>query len=420
VSHTTEFGLETGLETGLKIGLKVRNRAVREDPVESGMTSSDPTNPSGTSPILEGATLEQARQRETLKVIGAILGLVVSGITFILWVPGGAATALRDATGGDSGFGPRLAFVVAFLLISGLLEFPLGVYFDYTLGKRFGLLKQSFGGWFADQLKEAGVGLVFSGVLFLSLYAIFAAFPTLWFPIAMLVITGFFAVILLLQPRLARMRFKSAPLENPELEARVGALFQRANVPLVGVSKWLFGEKTKQGNAALSPVGAGSEVLISDTLLESVSLDGIEVVLAHELGHKVHRDIPKMLGLAWLQFALIVAIAYFALSSLGLQFGLRGPGDIATLPIFVFAFTVVGSLYALLTNAVSRRAEYAADRYALDMTGNVAAFEQTFRALARDNLSDPNPPEWVEIWLHDHPSIEKRIAAARAWTPRQA
>ena len=233
----------------------------------------------------------------------------------------------------------------------------------------------------------------------------------------MLLITAFFAVILLLQPRLARMRFKSAPLENPELEARVQALFKRANVPLVGVSKWLFGEKTKQGNAALSPVGAGSEVLISDTLLESVSLDGIEVVLAHELGHKVHRDIPKMLVLAWLQFALIIALAYFALSSLGFQFGLRGPQDIATLPIFVFAFTVVGSLYSLITNAVSRNAEYAADRFALQMTGNVAAFEQTFRTLAKDNLSDPCPPEWVEIWLHDHPSIEKRIAAARAWKP---
>ena len=361
--------------------------------------------------------LEQARQRETLKVIGAILGLIVSIVVFVIWVPGGASTALRDATSNDSGLISRLWYVIAFLLISGLLEFPLGVYFDYTLGKKFGLLKQSFGGWLGDQLKEAGIGLLFSLILFMSLYAIFAAFPTLWFPIAMLVITGFFAVILLLQPRLARMRFKSAPLENPELEARVQALFKRANVPLVGVSKWLFGEKTKQGNAALSPVGTGSEVLISDTLLESVSLDGIEVVLAHELGHKVHKDIPKMLGLAWLQFALIIALAYFALSSLGFKFGLRGPQDIATLPIFVFAFTVVGSLYSLITNAVSRNAEYAADRFALQMTGNVTAFEQTFRTLARENLSDPNPPEWVEVWLHDHPSIEKRITAARAWKP---
>jgi STE24 endopeptidase len=359
--------------------------------------TSEPNN----TPILEGAVLEQARQRETLKVIGAILGLIVSIVMFVIWVPGGASTALRDATGNDSGLISRLWFVIAFLLISGLLEFPLGVYFDYTLGKRFGLLKQSFGGWLGDQLKEAGIGLLFSLILFMSLYAIFAAFPTLWFPIAMLVITGFFAIILLLQPR----------------EARVQALFKRANVPLVGVSKWLFGEKTKQGNAALSPVGAGSEVLISDTLLESVSLDGIEVVLAHELGHKVHKDIPKMLILAWLQFALIIALAYFALSSLGFRFGLRGPQDIATLPIFVFAFTVVGSLYSLLTNAVSRNAEYAADRFALQMTGNVAAFEQTFRTLAKDNLSDPNPPEWLEVWLHDHPSIEKRIAAARAWKP---
>ena len=81
------------------------------------------------TPILEGATLEQARQRETLKVIGAILGLIVSIVVFVIWVPGGASSALRNATGNDAGLISRLWYVIAFLLISGLLEFPLGVYF---------------------------------------------------------------------------------------------------------------------------------------------------------------------------------------------------------------------------------------------------------------------------------------------------
>lgn len=370
-------------------------------------------------PILNDADLLKARARERLRVINAIIGLGVSVAVFLVWVYGGAGVALRDATGGDTTLVSRIAFIAAFSLIVAAIEFPFEVYFGYTTGKRFGLLKQNFTGWLGDQLKESAVGGALSVGLFLGLYTIFRVFPNLWFPVALGFITPVFALALWLSPRLARLRFKSAPLDNPELEVRVAALFARAGVPLLRVSRWLFGEKTRQGNAALIPVGTGSEVLIADTLMESIDTDGIEVVLAHELGHRVHRDIPRLLVLSWLQFALILLVAYALLNTLGSSLGMRGPTDIATLPVFVFAFTVVGSVFSLITNEVTRRAEYAADRYALRMTGNVQAFEAAFRALARDNLSDPDPPAWVEFWLHDHPSIDKRIRAARAWAQAQ-
>jgi STE24 endopeptidase len=373
-------------------------------------------NPEPILNILNPADLEKARARERLRVIHAIIGLGISVLVFLFWVYGGLSVALRDATGGDGTLLSRIAFIAAFSLIVALVDAPFEVYFGYSLGKRFGLLKQNFTGWLADQLKEAAVGGVLSIGLFLGLYTIFRAFPNAWFPVSLGFITVVFGLALWLSPRLARLRFKSAPLDNPELESRVQGLFKRANVPLLRVSRWLFGEKTKQGNAALVPVGTGSEVLISDTLMESVSADGIEVVLAHELGHRVHKDIPRMLVLSWVQFALILLVAYGLLNTLGSSLGMRGPTDIATLPVFVFAFTVVGSLFSLITNEVTRRAEYKADLFALEMTRNPHAFEETFRALARDNLSDPDPPAWVEFWLHDHPSIEKRIRAARLWT----
>ncbi len=377
-------------------------------------------NPEPILNILNPADLEKARARERLRVTQAIIGLVMSVLVFLVWVYGGLSVALRDATGGDVTLLSRIAFIAVFSVIVALIDFPFEVYFGYALGKHFGLLKQNFMGWLADQLKEAAVGGVLSLALFLGLYSIFRAFPNVWFLVSLGFITLVFALALWLSPRLARLRFRSAPLENPELEARVQALFKRANIPLLRVSRWLFGEKTKQGNAALVPVGTGSEVLISDTLMESVSTDGIEVVLAHELGHRVHKDIPRMLVLSWVQFALILLVAYGLLNTLGSSLGMRGPTDIATLPVFVFAFTVVGSLFSLITNEVTRRAEYKADLFALEMTRNPHAFEETFRILARDNLSDPDPPAWVEFWLHDHPSIEKRIRAARVWVQKQA
>ena len=81
------------------------------------------------------------------------------------------------------------------------------------------------------------------------------------------------------------------------------------------------------------------------------------------------------------------------------------------------SFTAIGQLASLLINAYKRRMEYRADAYALEITRNQPAFEAAFRVLASENLTDPDPPRWVEIWLHDHPSIDKRLEAARMWKP---
>ena len=375
------------------------------------MTNTEQSQPA----ILSGSDLEKARAREKENVISSILGLALALVLFLVWVYGGVSSALRGALGGDTNLISRILFIVVFFLISSLLEFPISYYYGFVSGKKYGLLKQDFAGWLLDNIKETAISSVIFSVLLFGLYAAFRAFPNIWFPVAMAGVTVFFAVILFLSPMLARMRFKSAPLENPDLEARVKKIFDLAGVKLTKTSRWLFGEKTKQGNAALVPDGLGSEVLISDTLMASMEPEGIEVVLAHEIGHKVHKDLYKGLALAWLQFALIIAAAYWAFSSIGMSGGLHGASDIATLPVFFFVATIVGQLFSLITHANTRAAEYAADKFALEITKNPKAFEAAFRSLAKENLSDPNPPAWVEFWLHDHPTIEKRIAAARAW-----
>ena len=73
-------------------------------------------------------------------------------------------------------------------------------------------------------------------------------------------------------------------------------------------------------------------------------------------------------------------------------------------------------VYSLLTsplsNVLSRKYEFEADRYALDRTGNASAFMSTMRKLAEMNLADTAPHPVVEFLFYSHPSIEKRIHAA--------
>jgi STE24 endopeptidase len=84
---------------------------------------------------------------------------------------------------------------------------------------------------------------------------------------------------------------------------------------------------------------------------------------------------------------------------------------------------IAGGLFVLvmpLTNGFARRWEAAADRFAVRATGNPAAWKVALRKLADQNLSEVDPPAWVEWLLHSHPSIRHRLEAADGAVPSPA
>jgi STE24 endopeptidase len=62
-----------------------------------------------------------------------------------------------------------------------------------------------------------------------------------------------------------------------------------------------------------------------------------------------------------------------------------------------------------LGNGFSRWREGLADEYALRLTGKPGAFVSVMVRLANQNLADVDPERWVELLLHSHPAISKRI-----------
>lgn len=136
-------------------------------------------------------------------------------------------------------------------------------------------------------------------------------------------------------------------------------------------------------------------------------------MLAHELGHHVHRDLPLGIlvqsGLTLVGFWLADAVMRWGVSA----FGYNGLADPATLPLLLVALALFGLVTMPLGNAWSRWREVLADRYALETTGKTRAFINAMTRLANQNLADAEPPAWVEFLLHSHPSISKRVALAQ-------
>ncbi len=180
-------------------------------------------------------------------------------------------------------------------------------------------------------------------------------------------------------------------------------------------------ERTTAANAMVMGLGSTRRIVIGDTLLNHYTPDEIEVVVAHELGHQVHGDIPKLIAVQ-----SVVMLGGFYIVNLILSATLRavpqyhGLADPATMPLIAATLGVFGLVILPLTNGYSRWVEHQADVYALETTRKSGPFISAMTRLANQNLSEVEPSPIIEFLLYNHPSIGRRLAFGRAWEQRAA
>ncbi len=342
--------------------------------------------------------------------------LSTAGLLALLLWSGGSAV-LRDAAGSLSSIGPvRVGIYV--LILAALLELPalpLTFYATSLLERRYELSSEPPAAWLWDHLKAFALTTALLCAAAEAVYLLIAWSPGWWWLPAWLLGSGAAIALAGLTPVLLLPVFYTfTPLQRDGLAQRLIALSRKAGVPVLGVYEWGLGAKTRRANAALVGAGTTRRILLSDTLLAAYTDDEIEVILAHELAHHVHRDIPRSLAL---EAALMLAGSYAGaqlLARLWQPLGLRGPADVAGLPLLLLAAGAVLALATPLVNAFSRRNERRADRFALDLTRRADAFASAMRRLASQNLVEEAPSRPVVWLLHSHPPIGERIEAARA------
>jgi STE24 endopeptidase len=205
------------------------------------------------------------------------------------------------------------------------------------------------------------------------------------------------------------------PLDRPALVERLVALAERAGARVLGVFEWRMSDRTRKANAALAGIGRTRRILLSDTLLAEHSDDEIEVILAHELAHHVHHDIWTAIALEAALLTLGFYLADRALDAAAGRFGIAAKDDVAALPLLLLAGGAVSLALLPVANALSRAHERRADRYALDMTRNAAAFTSAMKRLGAQNLAEEQPSRLVELLFYSHPPMADRLEAARAW-----
>jgi STE24 endopeptidase len=307
-------------------------------------------------------------------------------------------------------------YVGMLLLIAKLLALGLD-YYGFRVEHRFHLSNQSAAAWALDEAKGWLVGLALSTILAELIYWTIRISPERWWLIAwaaFIVLTVIFAQLapVVLLP----IFYKFKPLENEDLKQRLVRLSERAGTRVRGVYEWKLSEKSKKANAALTGLGNTRRIILADTLLEKYSPDEIEAVLAHELGHHVHRHVLKSIAVQ-----VVITLFGFWAASAVLDYAIEqrhmfeSISDFANLPLLALVATVLSLALIPLLNAYSRYNERQADRYCFGAIPSVSPFITAMDKLAQQNLSERAPSRVVEIVFHSHPAVSKRIAAAEAW-----
>ena len=360
----------------------------------------------------------EARRYNRIRRWLGISDFVVGFVFLILLLVTGWSGWLRDLAYrvGFQNYPVSLFIYLLLLLVIGKL---LGVgldYYGFRLERRFKLSTQRFSSWAWDEVKGFLVGLVLGSVVVEVLYLTIRQWPQHWWMLAWALFMGLFIVLAQLAPViLFPIFYKFEPLNDEDLRRRLVVLSEHAGTRVRGVYRWKLSEKSKKANAALTGLGATRRIILADTLLDNYTPDEIEAVLAHELGHHVHRHILKSIfvqaAITLFGFWAANWVLHYAVD----QHMFEELSDFANLPLLALVSVVLSFLLMPALNAYSRFNERQADRYAFESISSVEPFITSMNKLAEQNLAERTPSKWVEWFFHSHPAISRRLAAAKEW-----
>ncbi len=344
-----------------------------------------------------------------------LLELLVTLAALLTWNLSGMAFRVRDffLTKTSSLWIQIGLYTVGVSFFLYLATFLLHFYRGYFLEKTFGLSRQRLRDWV---LREAKQGLL-SLFLFLLVVEVGYAclrqaprfwwlwFGCLWFLMSWGLTQLFPTVIVPLFYRYGRV-------EDPRLVEKLKNFLQQEGCRLEGIWTINLSKETNKANAALMGLGRTRRVVLADTLVKNFSPDEIQVVVAHEWGHRKCHHLVKSLvsqgGMNLLGFLLIERILHHLLVPPQYE----GLTDLAGLSLFLLVFTLYGVCLLPLQNGLSRFFEREADAYALRATHAKQEFVSAMQKLAQRNLAELSPHPLVEFFFYDHPSIGRRIAFA--------
>ena len=340
--------------------------------------------------------------------------LVVSSVLLLVWTLGGALDFLDGVIRSYqlSALWTGTVFILAVIVISALLDLPLSLYRTFGLEQRFGFNKMNLKLFVTDLGKNALLFLVIGTPLILLVLWFMDNSGAWWWLYVWLTWFGFNLVMVWAYPAVIAPLFnKFRPLDNAELASRIAALLDRNGFTSNGISVMDGSTRSTHGNAYFTGLGANKRIVFFDTLIDELSYDEIEAVLAHELGHFKCGHIRKRLAILGITFLIGFAILGLLLGVPWFYAGLgvSEPSAYMALTLFVLVAPAFTFFLQPLFSSMSRKHEFEADDFATAQVRSGSLINALVK-LYKENANTLTPDPLYSAFHDSHPPAPIRVA----------
>ncbi len=353
-----------------------------------------------------------------------IISPLIACLAVLIMLQKGIVKAIRDRF-------ERLPYLLSFLStgscfygLIALVQLPLTFYSSFVVEHQYKLSSQSFASWTHDYFAHTAFGALIVPLLAL-VFLLIRKFPRHWVFQAWLLLSSVILFVTFVEPILVDPVFnKFRALEDGSLKTRIISLCRQSGIEHPSILVADKSKQTKKLNAYVTGLGSSNRIVLYDTLLTKASSDQVLAVLAHELGHYRLKHVVLGVSIAIIFLLPTLFLAGYCLKAciryLPASWGVKAMSDPAIVAVIALAGFVLPLVISPLPASISRLLEAEADAYGIRVYGHALETAQAFKLLSQSNLSDPNPPPFIEFWFFTHPSIKHRIDYALSQIPRES
>jgi len=310
-----------------------------------------------------------------------------------------------------------LVFIGALGLAKALVDLPFQVWSTFVIEERFGFNKTTVRTFVLDRVKMLLLAVLIGGPVLAAILWFFEAAGERAWLLCWAFTTAFSIVLHFVAPTWILPLFnRFQPLEEGDLRAAVLDYSRRVGFPLEGLFVIDGSRRSTKANAYFTGFGRRKRIALYDTLLEHHDTDEVVAIVAHEIGHYKRHHIVLGLVLGCLQTGVVFWLLSVFLRHAGLfaAFGVAEPSVHAGLVFFSLLYAPLDLALSAALQAVSRRHEFQADRFARETTGTPERLITALKRLSAESLANLTPHPFYVLLHHSHPPLLERIRALRA------
>ncbi len=378
--------------------------------IVSYRSASNPT-PANVADVYDGETYTRWKAYSAEKNHLSIISSVVSFLLLLALLLTNAYAAFASLFPAD----PWMQ-MLAVIALQTLVELVPDVMISYintmVIEEKYGFNRSTMKTFVTDQIRGFLIGFVLSAGLMCILGGLHMAMGDWVVVLFTGVLFVFTLVVSFLYPIFSRVGNKFVPLEEGELKDRLMALLNKHGYQVKAIEVMDASRRTTKLNAYFTGFGKMKTIVLYDNLVNAMSTDEICAVFAHELGHGIHKDVLKNQILNLVNLFTMSVVVWLTVKFTGMHTDF-GFGEVN----YGFAYILMGvalglvqPLLGLMINARSRKAEYRADRQAVQ-EGYGEALVEALKKLSRDNFAHLSPDPALVVLEYSHPPLSQRIAA---------